>query len=210
MVSQTWGPWRPRSAFARWWLRSRAFDVVYSATVAAGFVLFCLAAVDSAVSWPMDWVLLAPARLESFAAWLLFPFWGLLFLSMLGLGLYRRSSGKSPFLKLSVRRRVAAVALAVALVGFIVGGFLVGGAKGSVRVLAGPRYQVSTLDLNLGDWTTVSPVEYQTWEARFVREDAVFTMFGVFEMGAGVLVLTIRRRSRLAAASAPSPSDQQA
>lgn len=201
MVSQTSGPWRSRSAFARWWLRSRVFDGVYIATAAAGTVVFCLAAVDSAVSWPRDRVLLAPARLESLAGWLLLPFWVVLILSMVGLLGLPRPSSKSPFLLLSVRRRVAAVVLAVALLAFSVGGF-VGGAKGSLRVLPGPRYQVSTLDLNLADWTTVSPAGYRMWQARFVRGDTVLTMFGAFELVAGVVVLRIRRRARLAAAVA--------
>lgn len=111
---------------------------------------------------------------------------------------------------LSVRRRVAVVLLAVILLAFIVSGFVVGGAKGSLRVLPGPRYQVSTLDLNLGEWTTVSPAEFGTWQARFVRGDAVFTMLGAFEVAAGVVVLRIRRRARLAAFGASSRSDPRA
>jgi hypothetical protein len=37
----------------------------------------------------------------------------------------------------------------------VAGGFLLGAAKGTVRILPGPRYQVSTIDLNQAAWTTV-------------------------------------------------------
>ena len=173
------------------------FDVIYLAAVAAASVLACVSVVDSAVSWPWDRVLVAPAQLETLAGWLLFPFWVLLLVSMAGLRLFQRHpAGKAPLQMLSVRRRVAVAAVAVAMVAFIVGGFLVGAAKGSLRMLPGPRYQVSTPDLNHGDWTTVSAVEYGTWEARFVREDAVLTLFGAFQLGAGIVVLSTRRHAR--------------
>ena len=87
--------------------------------------------------------------------------------------------------------------------------FIVGGLLAELRgrcVCSRDRYQVSTLGLNLGG--EVSPAVDRMWQARFVREDALFTTFGVFELAAGVVVLLVRRRARLAAAGASSPSDQ--
>ena len=76
----------------------------------------------------------------------------------------------------------------------IVVGFVLGGAKGSIRILPGGVHQVSTLDLNSARWTTVSADEYQTWAARFVRGDAIFAIFGLAMVGFGVAIRVLRRR----------------
>jgi hypothetical protein len=77
---------------------------------------------------------------------------------------------------------IARVGLAVAAafcIVVIVGGFAFGAAKGDARLLPGPRYEVSTLDLNQANWTRVSKRQYDLWQARFVREDGLFTLFGL-------------------------------
>ncbi len=61
-----------------------------------------------------------------------------------------------------------------------------GAAKGDARVLPGPRYEISTINLNDGNWTPVSAGQYALWQARFVREDGFFTLFGFALIGGGI------------------------
>jgi hypothetical protein len=61
----------------------------------------------------------------------------------------------------------------------IAGGFALGAAKGAVRVLPGPRHQVSTLGINQAAWTTVPLSQFYLWQARFVREDGLIMFFGL-------------------------------
>jgi len=75
----------------------------------------------------------------------------------------------------------------------IVVGFVIGGDKGSLRVLTGGVHQVSTGSMNAGKWTTVSPQQYQMWNARFVREDAFFGYLALFLMGFALLMLRLHR-----------------
>jgi len=70
----------------------------------------------------------------------------------------------------------------------IVVGFVIGADKGSLRVLPGGVHQVST-SLNNGNWTTVSPQQYEIWDARFVREDAFFGIFALALIGSSLLML---------------------
>lgn len=79
-------------------------------------------------------------------------------------------------------RRVPGVLLAIGVlcICVIAVGFALGAAKGSGYVLPGPRYEISTSDLNAGALTTVSADQYAYWQARFVRLDALFTLFGLF------------------------------
>jgi hypothetical protein len=59
----------------------------------------------------------------------------------------------------------------------VVGSLQTGIGKGGLRILPGPRYQVSTLDLNGAAWTQVSHVQYQAYAADFMRESALFDAF---------------------------------
>jgi len=86
---------------------------------------------------------------------------------------------------------VAAVLVSLAL---IVVSFAIGVAKGSVQVLPGPVYLVSTLDLNSATPTRVSAAQFGLWQARFVREDSLFTLFGLVIMSAGAGLLALRRQ----------------
>ena len=74
------------------------------------------------------------------------------------------------------RRPGAAAALCIAVID---GGAAAGAAKGKARLLAGPRYEVSKLDLHQASWTPVSNSQCDLWQARFVREERLFTLFGL-------------------------------
>ena len=85
------------------------------------------------------------------------------------------------------------VVLGVLCVCVIVIGFALGAAKGSGHVLPGPRYAISTSGLNKGAWTAVSADQYASWQARFVRMDALFSLFGVAMVGGGLGLLQLHR-----------------
>lgn len=184
--------WLPRSSFGRWWLRYRLFDAVYVAMAVCGVLLFGVTAVDSAVSWSSDRVLIAPATLDNLGLLLLVPGWIVLMLTGGVLGWACRTNRRPPVWSWNLRRRAIAVALGAGLLAFIIGGFIVGADKGSVRVLSGPRYQVSVVSLNEGQWTTVSAGEYRRWQARLVRGGAVLTAFGMVEFVGAVTILRVR------------------
>src|SRR5438270_434406 len=57
--------------------------------------------------------------------------------------------------QLPARPRACFVAAVVVGAAVIFGGFVVGAAKGAVRVLPGPRYQVSVIGNSQTGWTTV-------------------------------------------------------
>jgi hypothetical protein len=92
--------------------------------------------------------------------------------------------------------RLSRVALAVAVVlcaGVIAGGLVIGADKGSARITPGHRYEVSILDLNDARWTRITPAEYRVLQARFVREDGLFTAFGLILAGVRLGFLRLRR-----------------
>lgn len=86
---------------------------------------------------------------------------------------------------------VAAVLVSLAV---IVVSFAIGVAKGSVQVLPGPVYLVSTLDLNSASPTRVSAAQFGLWQARFVREDSLFALFGLLIVTAAAGLLALRRQ----------------
>jgi hypothetical protein len=87
---------------------------------------------------------------------------------------------------------VAAAAVCAAV---IFGGFVVGAAKGAVRILPGPRYQVSTIDVNQSAWTTVPLNQFHLWQACFVREDGPFMFFGLAAGTVFIALLYLRREA---------------
>ena len=87
-----------------------------------------------------------------------------------------------------------ALAIAVLLCAeIIVGGLVIGADKGSARITPGHRYEVSILDLNDARWTRITPADYRTLQARFVREDGLLTAFGLILAGVSLGFLRLRR-----------------
>jgi len=82
-------------------------------------------------------------------------------------------------------------------------GFALGAAKGSGQVLPGPRYAISTSSLNKGAWTTVPAGQYAAWQARFVRLDALFTLFGLAMVGGGLGLLDLHRTATVRTSAQP-------
>jgi hypothetical protein len=199
---------RPQSGFAGWRTRSRACALVDVVVAVAGAALFLAAAVDSVASWPADRVLLAEHGLARFAGVVLTAGWPWLFLSFLPLsfgaarvrdavGSGRAGRGRSAWRRLWPNRpvRLTLALAAIVCVAVIAGGYAVGAGKGDARVLPGPQYEVSTLDLNRAQWTPVSRRQYTVWQARFVRGDSLFTVFGLAMAAVSLAMLGLHREA---------------
>ena len=147
--------------------------------------MFAIAALDSVVSWPSNRVLIGDRQLARLAGIVVGPGWPWLLVSLavvFGLPRRRRANVVRPPRRPAswpLLARVGLAAAAALCIAVIVGGAAVGAAKGNARLLPGPRYEVSTLDLNQASWTPVSKSQYDLWQARFVREDGAFTLFGL-------------------------------
>ena len=89
----------------------------------------------------------------------------------------------------------AIVAAAVVCAAVIFVGLVLGAAKGSVRILPGPRYQVSVIDNSQTGWTTVPLSQFRYWQASFVREDGFFMFFGLLVATAFIALLHLRREA---------------
>jgi hypothetical protein len=206
--------------FWRWRLRSPVCAVADTIAVAAGCVLWATAVLDCVATWPANGVLFSDHDLSRLAGalvpacWL----WFLMPLVFVGLGRTSRSSQRRLSLSASWRWRdwpmraqwapsgatakpllpppvkACLVAAALASVAVIVVSFAIGVAKGSVQVLPGPVYLVSTLDLNSATPTRVSAAQFGLWQARFVREDSLFTLFGLVMVSAAACLLALRRQ----------------
>jgi hypothetical protein len=184
----------PPTRFARWRLRSRACAVVDTIAAAAGVGLYALAAIDSLASWPSNRVLVSDPELSHVAEILLLPFWLWLLGSMFVLnGADPRRAKLRPVQRVPSGLRATFAVAAVLGVTVIAGGFAVGAAKGAVRILPGPRYQVSTPDVNQSAWTAISVAQFHLWQARFVREDAILMLFGLFLAAGCYYLLRLHR-----------------
>ena len=192
---------------ADWRARSFGCALVDVLALAAGVSLIVISEMDSIASWPANDVLISPSSLERLAAILLLPAWIWMLASLAILGVVRRDpSGARPSIRMRWRSQPATWLLgatAIIVLATVVIGFVIGGAKGSTRILPGNVYQVSTLVLNGASWTTVSPAAFRVWEARFIREDAFFAYFGLFLVG-GEFGLLYAHRRRLAASGLDS------
>ena len=91
--------------------------------------------------------------------------------------------------------RACFAAAAVVCAAVIVGGYMVGAAKGAVRVLPGPRYQVSVMVNSPTGWTTVPLSQFRLWQASFVREDGAFMFFGLLVATGFIALLDLRRQA---------------
>jgi hypothetical protein len=193
----------PATRFTAWRLRSRWCAVADAVALAAGASLCVIAGVDSVASWPSNRVLLSDQDLSRIAGVLLFPTWPWVLASVAmvyGISNTRRDrraprAHRPGLPRLSAWSRACWVSALAACGAIVIGGFIVGAAKGGARVLPGPRYQVSTLDLNQANWTTVPPGQFQLWQARYIREDGLFMFFGLAVVAFCVLMFHLRRRA---------------
>lgn len=206
--------------FWRWRLRSPVSAVADTIAVAAGGVIWATAVLDCVATWPANRVLLSDHDVSRLAGalvpacWL----WFLMPLVFVGLDRTSRSGQRRPSFPAAWRWRpwpmpapwapslatakplfpplVKACLIAAAMVSLavIVVSFAIGVAKGSAQVLPGPVYLVSTLDLNSATPTRVSAAQFGLWQARFVRGDSLFALFGLVIVSAAAGMLALRRQ----------------
>jgi hypothetical protein len=177
---------------SQWRRRSRSCAVADMIGAAAGISLYAVAGIDSVVSWPSNQVLLSDPDLSPLTGVLLIPTWIWLIFS---LGMVSRHTQSWSLSRMPARPRTCFVAAAVVCVAVVVGGFVLGAAKGAVRILPGPRYQVSTLDINHAGWTTVPLSQFRLWQASFVREDGFLMVFGLAAATGFIALLQLRREA---------------
>jgi len=182
----------PDNEFTQWRLRSRSCGVADVIAAAAAISLYAVAGIDSVVSWPSNQVLLSDPDLVRIAIVLLAPTLVWLIVSA-GMVYGRMQTWRLS--QLPARPRACIVAAAVVCAAVIVGGFMVGAAKGSVRILPGPRYQVSVIVNSQTGWTTVPLSQFRLWQASFVREDGFFMFFGLLAATAFIALLHLRREA---------------
>jgi hypothetical protein len=151
--------------------------------------------IDSVVSWSSNQVLLSDPDL-SLAGVLLIPTWVWLIISLEMVSQHTQSWSLS---RMPARPRTcfvaAFVAAVVVCVAVVVGGFVLGAAKGAVRILPGPRYKVSTLDIKHAAWTTVPLSQFHLWQARFVREDGFLMVSALAAATGSIALLHLRREA---------------
>jgi hypothetical protein len=135
----------PENESSQWRLPARAYAVSDIIGAAAGISLYAVVGIDSVASWPSNQVLLAEPDLSTIAAWLLMPTWVWLIFAA-GMASERTRSWRLS--QLRGRPRICLAAAAAVYAAVVAGGFVLGAAKGSARILPGPRYQVSLIDPN--------------------------------------------------------------
>jgi hypothetical protein len=182
----------PDNEFTQWRLRSRSCGVADMIAAAAAISLYAVAGIDSVVSWPSNQVLLSDPELVRIAVVLLAPTLVWLIVSA-GMVYGRLQSWRLS--QLPAGPRACIVAAAVVCAAVIVGGLMVGAAKGAVRILPGPRYQVSVMVNSQAPWTTVSLSQFRLWQATFVREDGFFMFFGLLVATGFIALLDLRREA---------------
>jgi hypothetical protein len=173
-------------------LRSRACAAADLIGAAAGTSLYAVVGIDSVFSWPSNQVLLSAPDLSAITGVLLVPTWVWLILS-LGMAYDRTRSWRLS--QLPARPRTCLAAAAAVCVAVVAGGFVLGAAKGAVRILPGPRYQVSLIDPNPSAWTTVSLRQFHLWQASFVREYGPLMGFGLVAATGFIALLHLHREA---------------
>ena len=185
-------PGKPDSEFTQWRLRSRSCAVADTIGAAASISLYAVAGIDSVVSWPSNQVLLSDPDLSRIAAVLLAPPFLWLIASA---GMVPDRTRYWRLSQLPAWSRACFAAAAVVCAAVILGGFELGAAKGAVRVLPGPRYQVSVIGNTQTGWTTVPLSQFRLWQASFVREDGLFMFFGLLVATGFIALLHLRREA---------------
>lgn len=182
---------------APWRVRSRTCAGIDVLVFGIGVLLFVVPLLDSVVSWPGNWVLLSAPRLGPIAGILLVPTWIWVLASM-----YPERRARTPprddWYRTALRSPTARAFVALAVVLLTVGlvGWAIGWATGSLRVLPNGVHQVSTSGLDHSSWTSVSGQQYQVWDARFVRADA---LIGILALAMMILSLSFLQRHRTTA-----------
>lgn len=195
------------------------------AVVAAGAVVCALTAVDVASTWLTSRAWLDHQHLSVIFGAIMIPTWAWLLASLFlmspvpksrlawwqwrepdHIANARRAEAKMLVRNMYPSRRVWLVPLVVGVLcaGLIVAGFASGAAKGSGYVLPGPHYQIQTSGLNYGALTDVTAAQYAEWQARFVRLDALFTLFGAAMIYLSVGHLQLHRTATAAAQVQPT------
>jgi hypothetical protein len=185
-------PEKPDSEFAQWRLRSRSCVVADVIGAAASIGLYAVAGIDSVVTWPSNQVLLSDPDLVRIATVLFAPpfLWLIVSAGMV--------PDRTRYWRLSLLpawSRACFVAAVVVCAAVILGGFELGVAKGAVRILPGPRYQVSVIGNSQTGWITVPLSQFRYWQASFVREDGFFIFFGLLAATAFIALLHLRREA---------------
>jgi hypothetical protein len=175
-----------------WRLRSRVCAVSDIIGAAAGISLYAVVGIDSVASWPSNQVLISEPDLSTIAGVLLIPTWVWLIFSA-GMASGRTQSWRLS--QLPTRPRICLVAGAAVCAAVVAGGFVLGAAKGSARILPGPRYQVSLIDPNPSAWTTVPLRQFHLWQASFVREDGPLMVFGLVAATGFIALLHLHREA---------------
>ena len=182
----------PENESSQWRPRARAYAVSDIIGAAAGISLYAVVGIDSVVSWPSNQVLISDPNLSNIAGVLLIPTWVWLIFSV-GMAFSRTQSWRLS--QLPARPRICFAAAAVVCAAVVAGGFVLGAAKGSARILPGPRYQVSIIDPNPSAWTTVPLNQFHLWQASFVREDGPLMVFGLFAATGFIALLHLHRQA---------------
>lgn len=185
------GP-EPENESSQWRLRARAYAVSDIIGAAAGISLYAVVGIDSVASWPSNQVLISELDLSDIAWVLLIPTWVWLIFSV-GIASGRTQSWRLS--QLPARPRICFAAAAAVCAAVVAGGFVLGAAKGSARILPGPRYQVSTIDPNQSAWTTVPLGQFHLWQASFVREDGPLMVFGLAAATGFIALLHLHREA---------------
>jgi hypothetical protein len=182
----------PENESSQWRLRARAYAVSDIIGAAAGIGLYAVVGIDNVVSWPSNQVLISEPNLSNIAGVLLIPTWVWLIFSV-GIASDRTRSWRLS--QLPARPRICLAAAAVVCAAVVAGGFVLGAAKGSARILPGPRYQVSMIDPNPSAWTTVPLRQFHLWQASFVREDGPLMVFGLVAATGFIALLHLHREA---------------
>ena len=182
----------PENESSPWRLRARAYAVSDIIGAAAGISLYAVVGIDSVVSWPSNQVLISDPNLSNIAGVVLIPTWVWLIFSV-GIASSRTQSWRLS--QLPARPRICFAAAAVVCAAVVAGGFVLGAAKGSARILPGPRYQVSIIDPNPSAWTTVPLNQFHLWQASFVREDGPLMVFGLVAATGFIALLHLHRQA---------------
>jgi hypothetical protein len=185
-------PGKSDSELTQWRLRSRSCAVADMTGAAASISLYAVAGIDSVVSWPSNQVLLSDPDLSRIFTVLFAPPFLWLIASA---GMVPDRTRYWRLSQLPAWSRACFAAAAVVCAAVILGGFELGVAKGAVRVLPGPRYQVSVIGNSQNGWTTVSLSQFRYWQASFVREDGLFMFFGLGVATVFIALLHLRREA---------------